>query len=80
MERINAEDGSSPEERPPNTRAGGAFLNIKELLNELGINYLSYRHLRAEGKMPPEIRFSKRLFRISRTDVDAWRQTAGGKP
>ena len=52
------------------------FLTQKEFLALLGISYSTYRHLRAEGKMPPEIRLTARTIKISRADVEAWERGA----
>jgi predicted DNA-binding transcriptional regulator AlpA len=54
------------------------IVTLQEFLAELGISYSTYRCLRTEGKMPPEIRLSKRLIKFSREDIEAWRRAASG--
>ncbi len=77
LERALALDAAPPpsaveEQGPPDSD----FLTLREFLAHLGISYSTYRSLRADGKMPPEIRLTQRLIKFSRLDVEAWQREA----
>jgi predicted DNA-binding transcriptional regulator AlpA len=46
-------------------------------MREMGLSYTAYRHLRLQGKMPQEIRLSKRTIRFSKAEIAKWRMMGG---
>lgn len=66
----NSPQPPQPAHQPPQPRG---FLTLQEFLQEAGISYSTYRTLRAQGRMPAEIRLSRRTIRISRDAIKAWR-------
>ena len=47
-------------------------MTLQEFLLLLKLSYSAYRKLRSEGKMPPEIKLSRRTIRFSRRAVNEW--------
>jgi predicted DNA-binding transcriptional regulator AlpA len=56
------------------------FLSLQEFLREIRLSGTAYRNLRAQGKMPPEIRLSARTIRFSKAEIEKWRAMPGREP
>lgn len=71
---LAAEESNKPARPERPLAEGEGFVRLKDFLKELGVSYSSYRLLRAEGKMPQEMRLSKRTIIFSRAEIDRWRE------
>lgn len=58
---------------PITTPAPGDFWKLRAWLKSMNLSYTTYRRLRAQGKMPTEIRLSQRTILISKQAIAEWR-------
>jgi predicted DNA-binding transcriptional regulator AlpA len=76
--RLEEEDERDRAKRGPSLSESEGFITLRQFLRELGLSHTAYQNMRRAGKMPPEIRLSKRTIRFSKAEIAKWRDAGGG--